>query len=1126
MDTGTHKTPVLSQALRELAFVLTELEVYNWGAFAGRHVARFELEGTAIIGPTGSGKTTLVDALMTLLTANPRYNLASTGGHQSDRELVSYVRGVTGAGNKSGDNDHIARPGTTVTAISARFSNGTEDVTVGALLHLEGTSSAASDLKRWWVFSQAPGQGLEQWLTLHHEGGARALKQLARETPGLQVHDSKNAYLAQLRRFFEVGENAFALLNRAAGLKQIDSIDEIFRELVLEDASAFDRAAEVARQFDDLAAIHAELEVARTQRDSLQPVQTAWQERQRLLEELGRYRELRTALPIWYAMHGHRLWTVYIAELDERILECSQREEELGREIHVASGLAEALRDAYLRAGGTNVEQLRELIEAQNRFVKDRSRYAEEYRKLTRRLGLEETLSIEALLANQQHAKQQHALQSELQKQLTVAAFDAGSAQQQCRTEQLALEQELREARVRPGSNIPAADHQFRAALAEHLGLGEDELPYVAELIEVKAEESGWRGAIERAIGGHRLRILVPEAQMHSALGWVNDRDNRLHVRLLEVRLSGSRGASGPSARSDEGSGVARQWFADSYLHKLNFKPHAALGALQGLLAGQDRHCVESAEILRNTAHGMTRQGLMSGRTGQFDKQDQKPLDRDWMTGFDNKARLMELTRRLGAAQSALAESQRVYEAAQDKAEGARHNLTLLEALLQMEFATIDLPGALKGLEALEARLTALNAPGSDTEQARVAWEEADGKLKALRERETALAAREAEFQTNRKYARNEQEKSFRRLAGGLTDSLHSLAAQHLREPIAAELPRLDEIERDAASVTQQSISSLEGRLKDTEQALIRAMERAKKVDTGALSEVGTDLAEGEQYLERLTQLMQEALPEKLQRFLDYLNQSSDQGVTQLLSWIENQVSTIEERLEDLNVTLRRVDFQPQRYLRLQPVRVTHDSLREVEQARRHLRSAMLKDDQGESHFKALRNMVELLRDASDRRTTVGARALLDPRYRLHFEVSVIARDTGAVIEVRTGSQGGSGGEKEIIASYVLTASLSYALAAGGRRPLFGTVVLDEAFSKSSHAVASRIISALTEFGLHPLFVTPNKELRLLRDHTRSAILVHRRGSQATLTSLSWEELEEHARQRKVLNPPADGSAP
>jgi uncharacterized protein YPO0396 len=159
--------------------------------------------------------------------------------------------------------------------------------------------------------------------------------------------------------------------------------------------------------------------------------------------------------------------------------------------------------------------------------------------------------------------------------------------------------------------------------------------------------------------------------------------------------------------------------------------------------------------------------------------------------------------------------------------------------------------------------------------------------------------------------------------------------------------------------------------------------------------------------------------------------------------------------------------------------------------------------------------MISLLRDASERKKTLGARELLDPRYRLQFAVAVIDGSTGAVIEIRTGSQGGSGGEKEIIASYVLTASLSYALCPkGSDQPLFGTIVLDEAFSKSSQAVAGRIISALHEFGLHPLFITPNKELRLLRAYTRSAILIHRKGQRATMTSLSWEELEAHARQR------------
>ena len=143
--------------------------------------------------------------------------------------------------------------------------------------------------------------------------------------------------------------------------------------------------------------------------------------------------------------------------------------------------------------------------------------------------------------------------------------------------------------------------------------------------------------------------------------------------------------------------------------------------------------------------------------------------------------------------------------------------------------------------------------------------------------------------------------------------------------------------------------------------------------------------------------------------------------------------------------------------------------------------------------------------DASEKKRTLAARALLDPRYRLQFAVSVLHRHSGELIETRTGSQGGSGGEKEIIASYILTASLSYALCPdGASQPLFGTIILDEAFSKSSQAVAGRIISALKEFGLHSLFITPNKEMRLLRDHTRSALLVHRNDLGATLTALGW----------------------
>jgi len=335
-----------------------------------------------------------------------------------------------------------------------------------------------------------------------------------------------------------------------------------------------------------------------------------------------------------------------------------------------------------------------------------------------------------------------------------------------------------------------------------------------------------------------------------------------------------------------------------------------------------------------------------------------------------------------------------------------------------------------------------------------------------------------------------------------------------------ALLPALDAVpvreleSRFQAEQTQQQreATDLQGAEAVVAQQLVRAMNGAKRVDTGELAEAGTELQDVPAYLERLRTLREEALPDKRERFQLYLNQSSDQGVSQLLGDLENEVSAIEERIEELNATLARVAFQRGRHLQLVTRKVVHQALRDLDAARRVLRSAALRIEDPEGHFRALSEVVRQLRQAADNRRTLAARALLDPRWRLAFAVSLIESDSGRVVETRTGSQGGSGGEKEIIASYILTASLSYALAPQGQaQPRFATVVLDEAFSRTSQAVAARIIAALRAFGLHPLFVTPNKEMRLLREHTRSAILVLRKGMQSQLASIRWEQLDEHA---------------
>ncbi|MCA9186779.1 MAG: hypothetical protein KDA99_14230, partial [Planctomycetales bacterium] len=435
--------------------------------------------------------------------------------------------------------------------------------------------------------------------------------------------------------------------------------------------------------------------------------------------------------------------------------------------------------------------------------------------------------------------------------------------------------------------------------------------------------------------------------------------------------------------------------------------------------------------------------------------------------------------------------------------------------LLKLDFVTIDVPGATSDLDRSRERLAALLDPTSDASQAKIRYEAERQKWEELqqciRESEKRIAVLNSDWHR----AEEERQRAQARAHRELDEQESLLAEKNLPIPDEVEAKNLADVEREAADRVERALSDLRQRVTEIEQRLVRLMELARRVDTGALADTGSNIEDVPVYLERLRVLNEEALPEKRNRFLEYLNRSSDQGVTQLLASIDEEVDAIEQRIKELNQTLVKVDFRSGRYLQLQPQRIKDERLRALDAAVRKVRSAALKDDGGESHYKALQEMIVILQEAGEHRRQQGSKALLDPRFRLQFFVVEVDRQTGDRSPPRTGSQSGSGGEKELMASHILTASLSYALCPPASvRPLYSTVILDEAFSKSSPSAASRIIEALRIFCLHPIFVTPNKEIGLLKQHTRRVICVQRPGKEASLATISWEKLEKLARPR------------
>ena len=1073
---------------------LSTLEVYNWGPFSRYHKASFDLDGTAIIGPTGSGKTTLVDALMTLIVSFPKYNLASTGGHESDRDLESYVRGVIGHGT-SDDGSHISRRAKTVTGIAATFSRPGRDITLGAVLWVDSTSRSSSDIKKRWLVSEAEGESLEGWLTIHSEGGDRALKQHRDRTPKLELWESKSKYLAHVRRLFDIGENAFALLNRTVGLKQLDNIDNLFRDHVLDDRSRFAEAEKVVGQFQQLAEIREELETARRQLRSLAPLRSLAARRDEQIEQRDHHRTLRSIVGPWYALEAARRWGQQREELTIEVDRRAAETDRLTEAVAAAEERRDDLRADYLAEGGAAIEELRAKAEALTETETVRQRCLDDVRALAARAGLElDQLSAEGLAALQTRAG---ALRDDLEATIDQVEGEftrAAAAFQNTADELSRTGDDLDQTRARPNSNIPGRYQEFRHDLASELGVAADELPFVAELIEVTAAERDWQGAIERAIGGHRLRILVSEDQLEGALRWVNDRNNRIHVRLERVPASVAPG---------------REPFTDSFIHKLTIRDHQHRAGLLRLLVSIDRHCLDRPEDLGSVEHGMTRQGLLSGRKGRYEKPDQRSLDDGWLTGFDNRSRMAALEAAIDRLTSQAQEQRNDLDVAREQRDRHLQRIDSLDRLANVSFAEIDVLAVQRQRQEVLERIERSTDPNSDLARIKVWLDEAENSVTRAKASEREAIKVQAEAQTRLEVAAAAERRSIERAGPGLPGDQRALAEEHFGDTGEIALDHLEAAEQEERSRLTNAVEAIEAQLSTIDGDIKAQMVKAQSTDTGELVEAGQDVDDLPDYLERLRVLEEEGLPARRERFLTYLNQSSDEGVSALLAGIDADVDEIENRITELNQTLGRVDFEPGRFLALKPRRVTQAKLVELIRARRKLAADRLNDETGEAHYAALVAVIEQLSAACASKHTLWARSVLDPRHRLTFAVAVVDREGGHVVEERTSSEGGSGGEKEIIASYVLTASLAYALCPdGAAQPLFGTVVVDEAFSKSSAMRAARIIEALGEFGLHPLFVTPNKEVRLLRANTRSAILVNRFRSESKLLTMAWEEVD------------------
>ena len=261
----------------------------------------------------------------------------------------------------------------------------------------------------------------------------------------------------------------------------------------------------------------------------------------------------------------------------------------------------------------------------------------------------------------------------------------------------------------------------------------------------------------------------------------------------------------------------------------------------------------------------------MSGKKGLL-KRGQPAADKGWMTGFNNRDRLLRFNELSETRQQADNLEQQL-KAARKNLGDTRDQIKLYELLGDTEFNAIDLPSAQRELDALQSRLEALTAPDSDVEKARREFETVRQKLeesrKQLSQQETTLAL----LEEKRNQATARCTELLDRIGEGLTDDQQSLAAKHFRAPKADQ--RTPSPERTNESNWSKPSANW---AKDPRKlSLTQLMEKALTIDTGALIEpVATSRTSRNTWNACGTE--EESPPQKPERFLSYPNQSSIRG--------------------------------------------------------------------------------------------------------------------------------------------------------------------------------------------------------------------------------------------------------
>ncbi len=1104
-------------------FRLQRLEVLNWGTFDSK-VWTLDLDGrnSLLTGDIGSGKSTLVDAVTTLLVPSQRisYNKAA-GAEARERSLRSYVLGYF----KSERQDTLG----SVKPVALRGHNS-YSVILG-VFHNAGYNKTVTLAQVFWM-KDVQGQPARFYAACERDLSISAdfsrfgtdIAQLRKRLRGdkVELFDSFPPYGAWFRRRFGIdNEQALDLFLQTVSLKSVGNLTDFVRNHMLEPFDVAARITALIGHFDDLNRAHEAILKAKRQVEMLEPLVADCERHGEMVQSRDNLRACREGLRPWFAGLKTALLDKRLESLDEELQRHQTRIARLEEQRREQQMRERELRRTIAEQGGDRIETLAEEIRRRQDELQRCRHKAERYAELMRGLDLAPADSEDDFVSGRRQCAELREQSLETEARIQNELNEAGVFFALQRSEHEKLQEEISGLKARR-SNIDEKQVGVRRALCRALDLAEEDMPFAGELLQVREEERDWEGAAERLLRNFGLSLLVPDQDYPRVAEWVDA--THLRGRLVYFRVRERAPAQLPSLHPH------------SLARKILIKPDSPFyDWLEREIAHRfDLSCCASQEQFRRETKAITRAGQIKAPGERHEKDDRHRLDdrSRYVLGWSNAAKISALEEKARHLEAELAKTGGRISSLQKEQNALKGRLGLLSKLDEYpDFRELDwrpLALEISRLENekrdLEAASDVLKTLADQLQEVEEALAETDQQLKERYDKRSRAEQKRSDAQELRRQAEAvhqdatpDQRAQFDQLAI-LRDE--ALGEQQLT------VESCDNRERDVRDWLQTRIDAEDKKLVRLREKIIDAMRQFQTDYPLETQEVDVAVEAAGDYRAMLDQLQSDDLPRFEARFKELLNENTIREVANFQSQLSRERETIKERIARINESLIQIDYNPGRYIVLETQAAPDIDIRDFQSELRACTEGALtgsNDAQySENKFLQVRRIIERFRGREgqteqDRRWTAK---VTDVRNWFVFAASERWREDDSEYEHYADSGGKSGGQKEKLAYTVLAASLAYQFGlewGAVRSRSFRFVVIDEAFGRGSDESAQYGLKLFSQLNLQLLIVTPLQKIHIIEPFVSGVGFVHNEnGRTSVLRNLSIEEYRAEKKRQQA----------